>query len=149
MAQSLTSLSIHIIFSTKNRYAFFKTKTLRQQLYDDMAGICRSHNCHPVIVGGAEDHVHLLMQLHKNIALSAVIEELKKSSSKWIKTLDFESNGLRKFYWQKGYAALSVSQSQLKIVQHDIKNQEEHHKKKNFQDELREFLNRHGVCYDE
>ena len=149
MSQSLAQLWTHIIFSTKNRYPFFKTTALRERAYDYMAGICRAQNCHPAIIGGAEDHIHLLVQLNKNIALSAFIEEVKKSCSKWLKTLDDNSNGLNEFYWQGGYAAFSVSQSQLEAVKLYIKNQEQHHKNKNFQDELRNFLSQHDVNFDE
>ena len=149
MSQSLSQQWIHIIFSTKNRYPFFQTAALRERIYDYMAGICRAQKCHAAIIGGVEDHIHMLVHLNKNLALSAFIEEVKSSCSKWIKTLDDHSNELNKFYWQAGYAAFSVSQSQLEIVTQYIKNQEEHHKNRNFQDELRKFLSQHNVNFDE
>ncbi len=147
MSQTLVQLWTHIVFSTQNRYPFLKTSALRVRTYDYIASICRAQNCHAVIIGGTEDHIHLLVQLHKNMALSDFVEEIKKSCSKWIKTLG--DHELKKFYWQRGYAAFSVSQSQVERVKQYIQNQEEHHKKKNFQDELRKFLNQHGVNYDE
>lgn len=149
MSQSLSQLWIHIVFSTKNRYPFLKDLPLRERIYDYMASICSAQNCHTAIIGGTEDHVHFLTKLHKNISLSAFVEEVKKSSSKWIKTLHDSNNELDNFYWQRGYAAFSVSQSQMEIVKEYIKNQEKHHKKRNFQDELRQLLIQHSVSYEE
>ena len=149
MSQSLSQLWIHIVVSTKNRYSFLKNLSLRERIYDYMASICSTLNCHTTIIGGTEDHVHFLTKLHKSIALSALIEEVKKSSSKWIKTLHDSNNELDHFYWQRGYAAFSVSQSQIENVKEYIKNQETHHKKRSFQDELRQFLIQHSVPYEE
>lgn len=149
MSQSLTQQWTHIIFSTKNRHPYLRPSPLKERVHEYMAAICRDQKCHAVIIGGTADHVHMLVHLHKNIALSAFIEQVKKSSSLWIKKLDDGRNGLGKFYWQSGYAAFSVSQSQIDLVRQYIINQEEHHKYRNFQDELRKFLGQHHVDFDE
>lgn len=98
------------------------------------------------MIGGIEDHVHALFSLSKNYAVKKVVEEVKKDSSKWMK-----SNGPRNkdFYWQNGYAAFSVSQSNMQDVRAYIENQAEHHRKMSFQDELRALFDRHEVEYDE
>ncbi len=146
MSQSLSQLWVHIIFSTKNRRPFLKDALVRERLYDYIKAICHAKNCDVNIINGIEDHVHLLVGLHKNISLSKLIEEIKRSSSKWIKALD---NSLHQFYWQSGYGAFSVSQSQLERVRLYIKNQHQHHQKQSFQDELRKFLVQHHMAYDE
>ncbi|OAI48727.1 hypothetical protein AYO45_04380, partial [Gammaproteobacteria bacterium SCGC AG-212-F23] len=137
MSQSLSELWIHIIFSTKKRYPFFTEPSLRQQIYTYIQTICQKKDCHPTFIGGTEDHVHILTRLHKNISLSKLIEEIKKSTSLWIKGLCGSYNILNYFYWQKGYAAFSVSSSKIEAVKQYINNQAKHHEKLNFQDELR------------
>jgi putative transposase len=119
---------------------------VRERLYDYIKAICHAKNCDAKIVNGVEDHLHMLVSLHKNISLSKLIEEIKRSSSKWIKALD---SSLHQFYWQCGYGAFSVSQSNLERVELYIKNQYQHHQKQSFQDELRKFLIQHNVTYDE
>src|SRR5206468_2188102 len=92
------------------------------------------------------DHMHILFLLSKNVALAKVIGEVKESTSSWIKTLD---PWYRDFYWQGGYASFSVSESRAETVRRYIRNQQAHHKKVTFQDELRALLTRHKVEYDE
>lgn len=147
MSQSLSQLWVHIIFSTKKRYPFLTDVSVREQLYTFMNGTCSKLNCPLIAVGGIEDHVHLLVGLHKNISVAFLVEKLKKTSSKWIKTL--AHNGLNKFYWQNGYGAFSVSQSSLDAVKKYVNNQEKHHQHQNFQDELRRFLTRYNVNFKE
>ena len=147
MPQSLFQQWIHIIFSTKNRYPFLKELTARQQMHKHIETICNNHQCQTIIVGGTEDHVHLLTNLNKNITLSALIEKIKTSSSKWIKS--FQGNMLDQFYWQRGYGAFSVSQSNLESVRLYINNQDKHHQKQNFQEELKKFLEQHRLPYKE
>ncbi len=146
MSQSLSQLWVHIIFSTKNRHPFLKDALVRERLYDYIKAICHTKNCNAKIVNGIEDHLHILVSLHKNISLSKLVEEIKRSSSKWIKTLD---HSLCQFYWQNGYGAFSVSQSNVERVKWYIKNQREHHQKQSFQDELRKFLVHYNIEYDE
>jgi REP element-mobilizing transposase RayT len=111
-----------------------------------MAGICKKWESPALVIGGVDDHVHLLISLSKNHALKTIVEEVKKGSSKWMK-----SNGARnsKFYWQKGYGAFSVSQSNVAAVKRYIERQETHHKTMTFQDELRALFHKHGIEFDE
>lgn len=149
MPQSLSLLWIHIIFSTKKRYPFLRNPIIRQRMHDYIVGICQSQQCKAISVGGVEDHVHLLINLHKNIALAALVEQIKKSSSKWMKTIATSHDLLHSFHWQNGYGAFSVSQSNVEAVKHYIANQECHHSKQSYQDELRGFLKQHAIACDE
>ena len=149
MSQSLAQMWIHIIFSTKNRYPFLIQPDLQLRVHNYINAICHKLQCNSIIVGGIADHVHILTHLHKNISLSQLVEKIKKSSSKWIKTIDTSDCILNKFYWQRGYAAFSVSQSKLEAVRLYIENQQKHHQKQSFQDELRKFLLQYDVKYDE
>jgi len=148
MSQSLSQMWIHIIFSTKNRHPFLNDLIIQQRMHDYIKAICKKQNCETVAVGGTEDHVHVLTRLHKNISLSKLVEEVKKSSSRWVKTLN-DDPMLQQFYWQSGYGAFSVSQSNLEIVRLYIKNQRQHHQKQNFQEELIKFLMQHHIAYEE
>ena len=112
MSQSLSQLIVHIIFSTKKRQPFLINLLERQQLYDYSSGVLKKYHCSALAIGGIEDHVHLLVHLSKNIALSTLIETLKTASSKWIKTT-YSKTLYKNFYWQTGYAAFSVSYSQV------------------------------------
>jgi putative transposase len=149
MSQSSSQQLTHIIFSTKDRYPFLKNPIVLEKTHAYLQGICKNHRCLPVAIGGMEDHVHLFINLDKKISLSNFIEEVKKSSSRWIKTLQSLDGDLVKFYWQRGYGAFSVSQSNLHIVKLYIENQKNHHQKINYQDELRGFLNKCGIQYNE
>jgi len=145
MPQSLVKNYIHITFSTKHRYPFID-KNIREELFNYLGGICRNHECNPVIVGGYKDHIHILCMLSRKIALMKLIEELKTHSSKWIKT---KGTQYKKFYWQNGYGAFSVNPLKTDIVKNYISTQEENHKKKTFKDEYLAFLKEYDVVYDE
>ena len=149
MSQSLDQLLVHLIFSTKKRYPFLKDIDIQKRLHNYIKAICHQLKCEAIIIGGVDDHVHILISLHKNMRLSDLIEEIKKSSSIWIKGLNISKNCLNEFYWQRGYGAFSVSQSNAEAVKLYIKNQKDHHRKINFQDELRKILMKHGVEYNE
>lgn len=99
-----------------------------------------------IIIGGVADHIHVLFPLSKNHALAKVVEEVKTGTSKWIKS---QNKRFTKFHWQRGYGAFSVSPSNLEQVKRYIERQEEHHRRRTFQDELRQLLKRHGVEFDE
>jgi putative transposase len=146
MAQSLARLWTHLIFSTKNRFPFLTDKVLRAEMHAYLAEMLRTHGCETLIVGGVEDHAHSLFALSRTLTIANVVKEVKRTSSGWIKE---SSRLLSKFRWQGGYAAFSVSQSNLDEVFRYIANQEEHHKRVTFQDEYRAFLNAYGVEYDE
>jgi REP element-mobilizing transposase RayT len=146
MAQSLSRLWTHLIFSTKNRFPFLSEKTIRKNMHAYLANMLREQDCETLIVNGGEDHVHALFALSRTHAIASVVKEIKRTSSGWAKDL---SPKLAKFHWQGGYAAFSVSQSNLEEVIRYIENQEEHHKRVTFQDEYRAFLKAYGIAYDE
>ena len=145
MGQSLVKNYLHIVFSTKHRQHLIH-KPVNEELYNYLGGICRDLECYPVIVGGHTDHVHILCMLSKKIALMKLLEEVKSHSSKWMKT---KAESLANFYWQDGYGAFSVNPSQIEVVKTYIQNQEEHHRKKTFQNEYRAFLKKYNMEYDE
>ena len=145
MAQSLSKILVHLIFSTKNRERVLKDN-IREELHRYCASVLNELDSPAVLINSVEDHIHILFSLSKNFAVSKIVEEIKKSSSKWIKSKGSEYSY---FYWQSGYGAFSVSQSNVPEVQQYIANQAEHHRHKTFQDEFREFLKRYEVVYDE
>ena len=145
MSQSLSNILVHIIFSTKLSKSFI-AQAIKKELYRYMASILKDCECSPIIIGGIEDHVHVLCKLSKTRSMSSVIEDVKKKSSKWIKTRGIE---YKNFYWQNGYGAFSIGESQVKTLKEYIQNQEEHHRKKSFKEEFLEILKRYGVEYDE
>ena len=146
MSQSLSKMWSHLIFSTKERYPFLSDKAIRPELHAYMAATLRKQDCPTLLVGGAADHVHALFALSKNCSIAQIVYEVKRSSSKWIKTQGPE---YKKFYWQSGYGVFSVSQSHVEQVRRYIAGQERHHRKVTFQDEFRKFLHRYEVDYDE
>src|SRR5262245_25058838 len=144
MPQSLVRNLLHLVYSTKNRSSWI-TADVRPKLFAYQAGIFKEWDSPAIIIGGVEDHVHALFALSKNHPLIKIVEEVKKGSSKWMKT----ATGNADFYWQNGYAAFSVSKSNEPAVYQYIQTQEEHHRKMSYQDELRELLKRHQVAFDE
>ncbi len=144
MGQSLAKNLIHLTYSTKYRKPWLHAD-FRKALFAYQSGIFTQWDSPALTIGGVEDHVHALFILSKNHALKKVIEEVKKSSSKWIK----QNGGPSIFEWQSGYAAFSVSQSAAPDVNFYIRNQEEHHKRMTFQDELRVLFRKHEVEFDE
>ncbi len=145
MSQSLVKNLVHLVYSTKHRKPWIPDE-VRDGLYAYQAGIFKRWESPALVIGGAEDHVHALFSLSKNHALMKIVEEVKKGSSKWMKA-DGPRN--RDFHWQNGYAAFSVSRSNVVEVQRYIENQEEHHSRMTFQDELRALFGRHGIEFDE
>ena len=146
MPQSLVKNLIHLVYATKHREPWIP-KDVRDRLFAYQAGIFKDWESPALVIGGVEDHVHALFSLSKNHALKKIVEEVKKGSSKWMKTP--EGTGNTDFQWQSGYAGFSVSQSNVEQVRKYIENQTEHHHSMTFQDELRAFFKRHGVECDE
>ncbi|MBF8294435.1 MAG: tnpA [Bacteroidetes bacterium] len=146
MPQSLAKVLIHIVFSTKTRHPFLADKSIRSEMHAYLGGTCNELGCPVLTVGGAADHVHILCALSRNLSIAKVIGDIKRGSSKWIKT---KGRMLTKFAWQNGYGAFSVGQSEIERVRQYIVGQEDHHRKKTFQDEYRSFLKEFGVEYDE
>lgn len=145
MPQSLSYLLTHIVFSTKDR-APVLDPVARPALHAYLATVARNVDCECFRVGGVADHVHLAVRLSRTITMAQLIEEMKTSSSKWLKT---QSPALAAFAWQRGYGAFSVGPSDLNALLHYIDTQEEHHKTRTFQDEYRAFLKKYGIEYDE
>ena len=145
MPQSLANIHIHLIFSTKDRAPMIND-IVRPHLHSYMATVLLNIHCPATLINSVEDHIHLLFKLPRTIALSKAVEEVKKSSSKWIKT---QSPELSQFAWQRGYGAFSVSESNTAKVEHYIKNQNEHHRTATFQEEYRKFLAKHHTEFDE
>jgi putative transposase len=145
MPQSLVKNYVHIVFSTKYRQPLI-TSMIENELHAYMGGICKNLECFPIKIGGYTDHVHVLCNLSKKIALMKLMEEMKAHSSKWAKT---KGESFKDFYWQNGYGAFSVNPSEVDQVVAYIENQHEHHAKKTFQEEYRLFLHEYQVEYDE
>ncbi len=146
MSQSLAKILVHAVFSAKDRRPFLRDKLLREELHHYLGGILNQLGCQPVIVGGVEDHVHFLCALSRTATAAEMVKEVKRGSSLWLKAKD---PGLRDFAWQSGYGIFSVGFLLLKTARDYIAWQEEHHRKISFQDELRDFLRRYEIEYDE
>jgi putative transposase len=146
MPQSLAKVLIHGVFSTKGRQPFLSDAQLREEMHCMLGGILGKLGCQPVVVGGVEDHVHLLFALSRTIGIAEVIKELKRQSSLWIKDRDA---GMAEFAWQSGYGAFSIGFSQTPTVREYILGQDEHHRKISFQDEYRSLLRRYEIEFDE
>jgi REP element-mobilizing transposase RayT len=145
MPQSLSFLLIHLIFSTKNRMPVFD-ETIRQSLHGYIAGVGRQSDCEVFRVGGPQDHVHIAIRIPRTVTIAELVEQLKISSSKWIK---YQSERMAYFAWQRGYAAFSVSPGDLEVLVRYIENQQEHHRRHTFQEEYRAFLVKYGLDFDE
>jgi len=145
MAQSLSIILIHVVYSTKDRYPFL-TPEIRPQLHAYMAKVMKGIESPALIINSVADHVHVLFRLSKNHALCDVIQNAKSKTSKWIKT---KGQQFSKFQWQAGYGAFSVSSSNVEQVKQYIADQEEHHQRVSFEDELRALLRKHGIEFDE
>ena len=145
MPQSFAKIYAHLIFSTKERRPFLDEE-IRPRVHAYLATTIRDLKSPWVVVGGVEDHVHLLFDMGKFTAPKEFVEQLKRESSKFVKTLGAQ---YQKFYWQRGYGMFSVSPTSVADVEKYVRNQEEHHRKKTFQEEFREILERCGVEYDE
>lgn len=145
MSQSYTNLIYHIVFSTKYRQPLI-TETYQSRLYDYIGGVIRGQGGISLAINGVADHVHLLVKLRPDKAVSDVLRDLKANSSGWIHDV-FPS--LDDFAWQRGFGAFTVSESNIKRVQGYIARQKEHHRKQSSRDELIEVLRLNGIECDE
>ena len=145
MSQSLSKLFIHIIFHIKNPSAKIR-KEDKSELYSYIGSIIKDNESIPIMINGVEDHIHVLCVMSKNIALAKFVEEIKRHSSRWIKT---KGNYYIKFAWQGGYGGFSVSPSLHDKTKQYIQNQEKHHKKMGFKEEYLLFLKEYGIGYNE
>jgi REP element-mobilizing transposase RayT len=145
MADTYYSINIHYVFSTKGRVPFI-TGELMDRLPQFIGGILRQHGAMALSVGGTADHLHILASLPASLSVSKAAQLAKGGSSKWVHEAFPDK---REFSWQEGYAAFSVSVSQIPATVAYIENQAKHHLKKSFMEEYISFLKRHGVEYDE
>jgi putative transposase len=145
MSQSYVQFYAHIVFHTKNNMKFID-REIEEELYSYLGGILKNIKSIPLRIGGTSDHIHVLCTLPKTMTLADLTEEIKKSSSKWIKT---KGDAYRNFYWQDGYGGFSVGWSQVDSVKAYISRQKEHHGSVSFMDEYRRLLDENGISYEE
>lgn len=145
MPQSLDQILLHLVFSTKDRTPWLHAE-LRPKLHAYLATVVRSTGCQCPRVGGVSDHVHLAIFLSRTVTVAKFVEEVKTSSSRWIKT---EDQTCKDFAWQRGYGVFSVSFSRLASLVDYIDNQESHHSRSSFQEEYRALLAEAEITFDE
>ena len=146
MPQSLARVYVHLVFSTKHRTPWLKDAGVRDELYRYMATILIGLESPAILINGVEDHVHVLFTLSRNYAIKKIVQDAKADTSLWIKK---KGVAYSDFHWQAGYGAFSVSQSMLDEVVRYIRDQEEHHKKRSYQDEFRRLCELHEIEIDE
>ncbi len=145
MPQSLAKIYVHAVFSTKNREPTIQS-AWREELFRVLSGIANNIDCQALVNGGVADHVHMMFILGRTHTVAGAIGTIKSTSSAWVNE---KIRPAIEFHWQAGYAAFSVSQSNVEAVRNYIQNQERHHSKQTFQDELREWLRRYEIHWDE
>ena len=145
MGHSYVSSLFHCVFSTKGREPHMNDD-LQGRLWSYVGGIARKNNMKAIEIGGVEDHLHLLLSLPGTIEVSKAMRLLKGGSSKWVHD---EFPSLKQFEWQEGYGAFSIGISQVEDTIAYIRNQKEHHKRRDFKEEFVAFLKAHGIEYDE
>jgi len=145
MAQTHVCIYLHVVFSTKNRFPFI-SPAVEEELFAYIGGIVNNHGSRLIAAGGTGNHVHLLISMSKNVLIPEFVAELKRDSSKWIKTKGIKFS---KFAWQDGYSVFSVGHTQVADVVRYIAGQKEHHQKTLFEDEMRSFYRRYQIDYDE
>jgi len=145
MPQSLSSVLIHLVFSTKNRQPLI-TPAIEPELFKYLATELRNMDCPSLAINGTTDHVHILFALSRTMTIANVVKSIKGSTSRWIKP---RSPELRSFEWQAGYGAFSIGRSQVEQVKRYLARQKVHHRKLSFQDEFRALLLKYEVPYDE
>ncbi|HZZ29361.1 MAG TPA: IS200/IS605 family transposase [Pirellulales bacterium] len=142
---ALSSILVHLVFSTKNREPWIRP-AMESELFAYGTTVFKNAGCPTLAMDGMADHIHVLLNLARVKSIAEIVEELKTSTSKWIKTKGADFRG---FHWQAGYGAFSVSQSKVADVVGYIQAQKEHHRGRSFQDEFRGLLERHKIAFDE
>ena len=145
MPHSLSGVNVHLVFGVKYRSPLLKPG-IRKRLYAFIAATLEKCKCFPLEIDGTEDHVHCLFVLGLQYSIPKIVEELKKSSSKWLKTNGSEHSN---FYWQIGYGIFSVSYSQIELVKTYIRTQDSHHRHMSFVEERRSLLIKHGFSLND
>ena len=146
MAQALSAVYLHLVFSTKKRIAYLNDDQVHADMCAYLGGVSNKLGVLPLLMVGAADHIHALCRFGRSIALADWVKEMKRASSIWVKKRAPE---LYDFAWQSGYGVFSVSASNIESVKVYISDQKEHHKKLTFQEEYRMLLQKHGVEWDE
>ncbi|MCZ2392018.1 MAG: IS200/IS605 family transposase [Acidobacteria bacterium] len=142
MPQSLVKILVHVVFSTKNRADLIHPE-IEAELYAYIHGIVKNNGSKLIIANGATNHSHFLISMGKTLDISRLVGDIKRASSLWMKQHD------RAFYWQEGYGAFSIGESQVTHVVRYIEGQKQHHEKQDFKDEFRGLLDRYKVEHDE
>ena len=145
MPQSLSAALMHLVFSTKLREPWIFPE-IEQELYAYLAEVFKGCKSPSLSIGGDKDHIHVLFSLARTWTIADVVEEVKKRSSKWMKTKD---ESLKNFHWQGGYGVFSIGESNVPALKRYIANQKDHHKRTSYQDEFRSLLRKYKVSYDE
>jgi REP element-mobilizing transposase RayT len=145
MAQTLVSAFFHVVFSTKNRANMIPPE-IESELYAYIGGIAQAFGAKLLAAGGTANHIHLLLSVSKNYLLPDLIGAIKRDSSKWIKT---KGKHLAKFGWQDGYSAFSVGHAQLPMIEKYLAGQKEHHRSRQFEDEMSGFYRKCEIDFDE
>jgi REP element-mobilizing transposase RayT len=146
MPQSLSAVYIHLVFSTKDRRPLLRDKPTRDALHSYLGGVSKQLDCPPLLVGGVEDHVHVLLSIPSTLSVAKSIQLLKGNSSKWVHDTFKEHWD---FQWQEGYGAFSIGISGVEETTKYIQGQAEHHRRMTFRQELEVFLKKHGMEYVE
>ena len=146
MPQALSGVYLHLVFSTKERRPLLRDPSTRNALHAFLGSASKQLDCPPILVGGVEDHIHILARFGRTLSQADWVKELKRVSNHWLKERGHDYDD---FEWQGGYAVFSVSPSNLERVKTYVANQEEHHRKMDFQDELRTLLRKHHLEWDE
>ncbi len=146
MPQALSAVYVHLVFSTKERRPFLRDLATREALHAFLGSASGQLDCPSLLVGGVQDHVHMLARFGRTLTQAGWVKELKRVSNLWLKKRGTDYSN---FEWQGGYAVFSVSPSNLEAVKKYIANQEQHHQKIGFQDELRALLRKHHLEWDE
>jgi putative transposase len=145
MANTFTQLYVHVVFSVKGRQSLIQS-VWKSELYKYICGVVNGNEQKVYAIGGVADHIHILLSIKPNIALSDLVRDIKANSSKWINEKQYV---IGKFKWQEGFGAFSIAHSYLDNVISYINNQEQHHHKKTFKEEYLEFLQKLQITFDE
>lgn len=141
MPQSLSNILLHLVFTTKNREPLILPE-LEPELHAYIAAIHKNMACPLLKIGGTDNHLHILCRLERIVTASKLLEEVKKSSSKWIKGKDDRLAG---FAWQAGYGAFSIGMSNVAALEKYIARQKTHHQQMSFEDEYRALLKKYRI----
>jgi len=142
---SFISVHVHCVWTTKNRDPSLHSK-LRERLWRYLGGIARENKMKALAIGGAADHVHIVLSLPATLSVAKMVQLLKGNSSKWIHETFSE---MRSFEWQEGYGAFSIGVSAIDATRTYIQNQAEHHRRRTFREEFETMLRKHGFDFDE